>query len=174
MQDFKVLQTNGSGVLSFATPSGGTNTPAFEAVLNATQTASDATDTKIQCGREIYDSDNCYDSTTNYRFTPTTSGKYFVYANLYGSVAAVSRLSQIACTIRKNGTSVAESGVDNRADGFGLGSNVFVGITLSLNGTTDYVEAFGYINDNSNASVDFYGSATESRCRFGAYKLIGA
>ena len=31
---------------------------------------------------EIYDTDNCYDNSTNYRFTPTTAGKYFVYATV--------------------------------------------------------------------------------------------
>lgn len=153
---------------------GGLNmTPAFEAVLNATQTASDAVDTKIEFGREIYDTDNCYDNSTNYRFTPTTAGKYFVYVNLYGGVAAVSRLSQIACQIRKNGTTVADSGIDNRSDGYGLNSYTFVGATIDFNGTTDYVEGFGYINDNSGSSVEFYGSSTASRSRFGAYKLIG-
>jgi len=151
---------------------GGNNTPAFEAVLNAGQTVSDAVSTKIQFGREIYDTDSCYDNSTNYRFTPTTAGKYFVYVNLYGGVAAVSRLSQIACQIRKNGTTVADSGIDNRSDGFGLNSYTFVSATIDFNGTTDYVEGFGYINDNGGSNVEFYGSATSSGCRFGAYKII--
>ena len=63
---------------------GGTNTPAFEAYLSANQTISHDTVTKIQFNTEVYDTDNCYDNSTNYRFTPTTAGKYFVYGNIIG------------------------------------------------------------------------------------------
>ena len=50
------------------------NTPAFEAYLSANQTISHDTVTKIQFNTEVYDTDNCYDNSTNYRFTPTTAG----------------------------------------------------------------------------------------------------
>jgi hypothetical protein len=61
---------------------GGTNTPAFLAYLSANQSVSDATDTKCQFDTEVLDTDNCYDNSTNYRFTPTVAGKYFVYSQI--------------------------------------------------------------------------------------------
>jgi len=167
----QALVTNGSGVLSFAAV-GGAMTPAFEACTNADQSVTSAVSTKIEFGREIYDTASCYDNTTNYRFTPTTAGKYFVYISLYGGVAGVSRLSQFALSLRKNGSSVADAAFDNRSTALGLDMNIFFGTVINFNGSSDYVEGFGYINDTSSANVTFYGSATVSRCRFGAYRII--
>ena len=50
--------------------------PAFEAFLSSNQTVTDNTTTKIQFNSEVFDTDNCYDNSTNYRFTPTVAGKY--------------------------------------------------------------------------------------------------
>ena len=55
------------------------NTPAFHATLSSTQTITNNTFTKLQIDNEIYVTDGCYDNSSNYRFTPTSSGKYFVY-----------------------------------------------------------------------------------------------
>jgi hypothetical protein len=40
-----------------------------------------------------FDTDSCYDNTTNYRFTPTTAGKYFCYGAV--SLGTVSGISQL-------------------------------------------------------------------------------
>ena len=61
---------------------GGNNKPAFQATMSADQTLSDNTLTKIQFNQETFDTDGCYDPTTNYRFTPTTAGKYFFITTL--------------------------------------------------------------------------------------------
>ncbi len=68
--------TIGSGVTLLS------NVPAFEAYLSATTTISDSTATKVQFNTETLDTDNCYDNSTNYRFTPTVAGKYYVYSTL--------------------------------------------------------------------------------------------
>jgi len=57
-----------------------TNAPAFEAQVTSNQTISDNTATKVTFDNEIFDTDGKYDHSTNYRFTPTVAGKYFVYA----------------------------------------------------------------------------------------------
>ena len=54
--------------------------PAFEAYLSSAQIPSNEITTKVQCDTEVFDTDSCYDNSTNYRFTPTVAGKYFVYA----------------------------------------------------------------------------------------------
>jgi hypothetical protein len=162
----KMTRTN------FVAGVGGVMTPAFLAYLSADQSISDAVETKVQVNTEILDTNSCYDNTTNYRFTPTTAGKYFVFGNLIGSVAAVSRLSQIAISFHKNGTNVVESNDDKRSDGFGLGAAIYMSCVLDFNGTTDYVEMFAYINDNGGSNVDVGGNATRQRTIFGAYKII--
>jgi len=149
-------------------------TPAFEAYLSSTQSGvTDATSTKVQFDTEVFDTDGCYDNSTNYRFTPTTAGKYHVYFVFVGAVAGVSRLSQIAGVIRKNGSVYTETAIDNRSDGYGLSSAVTSISTIDMNGSSDYVECYGYVNDNSGSTVNFYGDAAGTRCVFGAARLIG-
>ena len=64
-----------------------TNTPYFEARRSSTQTISDNTNTKIACDVETWDSAGNYDNSTNYRFTPTTAGKYYIYGQAVCSIA---------------------------------------------------------------------------------------
>ena len=65
------LQNNGAAV-------GGTNTPAFLATRSAVQSIANATATKVQFDTELFDTDNTYDNSTNYRFTPGVAGKYVI------------------------------------------------------------------------------------------------
>ena len=58
------------------------NTPNFLARLTSHQTISDDTMTKVQFNTVVYDSDNAYDNSTNYRFQVPSSGKYFYYSTL--------------------------------------------------------------------------------------------
>ncbi len=80
--------TSASGALkkmtraNFVSGVGGANTPAFEAYLSSNQSFSDASYTKVNFNTEIYDTDSDYDNSSNYRFTPTTAGKYLVYSTI--------------------------------------------------------------------------------------------
>ena len=58
--------------------SGMKSTPAFQAYLSDDQTISNATVTKINFNTESFDTDNAYDNSTNYRFTPQVAGKYYI------------------------------------------------------------------------------------------------
>ena len=80
------------------------NTPAFEAYLSSDQVPSNDTETKINFNTENFDTDSCYDNATNYRFTPTTAGKYFVYSKVRFQSASVSQLSDTGLQIYKNGS----------------------------------------------------------------------
>ena len=156
-----------------ATGFGSNNTPAFEAYLSSTQSSvSDATATKVQFNTEVFDTDGCYDNSSNYRFTPTTAGKYYIYFVFIGAVAGVSRLSQIAGQIYKNGSVYTETSIDNRSAGYGLSSAVTSVSTIDMNGSSDYVECYGYVNDDNGGTVNFYGDGAGTRCVFGGYKLI--
>ena len=72
-----LLTSNGSGTIT-TNNIGGQNTPAFSAYLSADQTITDNTFTKIQFNTEVIDSDNTYDNSSNYRFTPGVVGKFII------------------------------------------------------------------------------------------------
>ena len=50
------------------------------AKMSADQTITDNTLTKVQFDTEIFDTDSKYDHSSNYRFTPTVAGTYFLFA----------------------------------------------------------------------------------------------
>ena len=147
---------------------GGANTPAFEAYLNSNQSIPQTTSTKVLFDIERFDTNNAYDNTTNYRFQPTTAGKYFVYSNLNlqctGYVLYVSSQQ-----IRKNGSIYQSSAMvfNNNTQN---SSPMYASSIIDLNGSTDYVEIFAYIEVWSGTSnrVGVENAGTY----FGAYKII--
>ena len=54
------------------------NMPAFSAYATGGQTVATSTYTKLQFNALEFDTANCYDPTTNYRFTPNVAGYYQV------------------------------------------------------------------------------------------------
>ena len=79
--------TNSAGSGNIAIGSGVTllsNVPAFEAYSSAFQGIANNTYVKAQFNTEVFDTDNAYDNSTNYRFTVPTGkgGKYFITAQL--------------------------------------------------------------------------------------------
>ena len=161
--------------INLGADAGGTITarPAFEAHLSATQTVSDAVFTKVQSNTEVFDTDSCYDNSTNYRFTPTVAGKYFVYGKVMTRAGATS-LENGIIEIRKNGSSYVRQQIDlssNRIDN----NCVQASAVIDMNGSSDYVELWGR-TATSGATSEFYGAsgATYKFTGFGAYRLIGA
>jgi hypothetical protein len=160
---------------TFATPSGGVNTPSFEAVLNADQSYTDNTATKVNFSRETFDTDNCYDNSSNFRFLPTTAGKYFVYSLVLIDVTDLTnKLYTTQISIRKNGSTVKK--IDNLYDysassGSGLDlMTAYVYGILNMNGSSDYLEI--YAKGNGNQNGNFRGSSSQDFSYFGAYKII--
>ena len=76
------------------------NGPAFSAYVNVAQSISAATWTKITFQAKSYDTANCYDNTTNYRFTPNVAGYYYMTASAYVSGGTT---AELALTFKKNG-----------------------------------------------------------------------
>jgi len=150
-----------------------TNTPAFEAYLSGHFEVNHATSTKIQFDTERFDTDSCYDNSTNYRFTPTVAGKYLVYTNARLDGRADSNLNLIQYNFKKNGSIYTEAQAYFQ-------TNYIRQITISrtavidMNGSSDYLETFLYMSVLSTGSGNprmVGGSGVESN--FGAYKLIG-
>jgi len=141
-------------------------TPAFEASTSS-QSISNTTVTKITAGTETFDTDSCYDNATNYRFTPTTAGKYFVYTQaFFEEIANVNRLYNPTIRIRKNGSDITNgvlSFISNNAT-YSTAQPITFNCILDMNGSSDYVEAFGYVQVSS-------GTPVIKNARFGAYRI---
>jgi hypothetical protein len=148
-----------------------TNVPAFEAYRSSNQTPSNSTNTKIQFNTEVFDTDNCYDNSTNFRFTPTVAGKYFVYGSLRGDGESQTDLQYIQLEIKKNNSThkviVVEYGSTNDIDN----STITINAVVDMNGSSDYLELFSYLT--SSAQPTILGNSSKPTA-FGAYRIIGA
>ena len=136
------LPNNTGILLSNASVFSGTG-PAFRAGLSSTQNISSATSTKIQFNSETFDTNNNYDNTTNYRFTPTVAGYYEINA-MAQLLATAGNVFFIM--IYKNGSNYQRLGAFYGTAGeFGSSGSALV----YCNGTTDYIEVYAYINGTS-------------------------
>jgi len=135
--------------------------PAFEANLSANQSVSSNTLTKVQANTESFDTDNCYDNSTNYRFTPTVSGKYYVYFQIRLSWTSSNGDSGVT-SIYKNGSEIFTSRINVTSNWYGT-MDTFG--TVDMNGSSDYLEAFGKFDGGGPIFVS--GTST----RFGAYRI---
>lgn len=108
--------------------------PAFSAYGTTTQTIANATQTKVTLSNETFDTNNNFDSTTNYRFTPTVAGYYQVT----GSVAWNLANNYNQAVLFKNG-SIYAIGPNSPTASLAICS---VSTLVYLNGSTDYIELF--------------------------------
>ena len=111
--------------------------PAFSAYQSSAQTLSTTTFTKIQFQTEEFDTASAFDNATNYRFTPLVAGYYQVS----GGISLNGAATTVLVGLYKNGTlykyfSYAYSVATSSAYGSAL---------VYLNGTTDYIELYGYV-----------------------------
>ena len=142
-------------------------TPAFRAQLSSAQSISDATYVKVQVDSEDFDTDNCYDNSSNYRFTPNVAGKYFVYAGIASYGGATDSLLETNPRIRKNGSNVVGASTSFvSASKFHVATE-YMSVVVTMNGSSDYVELFQYADSTSSPNVQASGLTY-----FGAYKLI--
>jgi hypothetical protein len=148
------------------------NTPAFAAYKSsADQSLSGGGDVKIQYNVEIFDSDSCYDNSSNYRFTPNVAGKYFFQASAYVDQNGGSGYLQIAgIKIKKNGSTVAKQRSDYRSEQIRTQTQQ-ISVVADMNGTSDYVEAFAHAEVAAPASGQLR-QETQEGSNFMGFKLI--
>ena len=136
---------------------GGVNTPSFHAYRSADwNSVPDNTWGKIPINVEEWDTDNAYDTST-YRFTPQVAGKYYIYASCNNGASLTSQYT----AIYKNGSESALGQADA-----GAGSIINVSRIVELNGSSDYVEAYVFMQGTASASMGQF------RTFFGGYKII--
>lgn len=147
-----VIAGDASGTVTVAVPAvAGTNTvtiaaqtgtlnaagPAFSAYLASNQSISNGTYTKVTFDTEEFDTNNNFASS---RFTPTVAGYYQING---GISAGTSVITAAVVKIYKNGSAYKA--------GTAIGGTTFTffGLSVSsiiyLNGSTDYVELYGYV-----------------------------
>jgi hypothetical protein len=122
------------------------NTPYFYAKRSGNQALTDAVTTKITFGDEVYDSDGCYDPTTNHRFTPTTAGKYFISSSASFDAGGIDRFHAIYYYIKKNGSTLASVYADDYDNFLGYAKPVTLTAIVDMNGTSDYIEMYANFN----------------------------
>ena len=131
-------------ILTTATAGVPVNGPAFSAYANATQTVSSNVYTKIALQAEDFDTNSCFDSTTNYRFTPTVAGYYQVNGIL--RLNGTSTTVQTSLIIYKNGSANTDVIDTNPSAALNISGYTIVGNSniIYMNGSTDYLELYGY------------------------------
>jgi hypothetical protein len=122
------------------------NMPAFSATNNATQTLTNAVSTKVALQVETFDTNSCFDSTTNYRFTPNVAGYYQINAIVYMYATGTSKSMSYTTSIYKNGSMYLRQAIYLPA----LQTQDYSGVVTDViyfNGSTDYVELYANITD---------------------------
>jgi hypothetical protein len=121
------------------------NGPSFSAQTSTTRSISSATWTKMILNTENWDTANCYDNATNYRFTPNVAGYYQVNIAVDGGTST--NQTQLVVSIYRNG-SIYRAG-SNVVTAAGVSYAAVVSALVYLNGSTDYIEAYTYIGASS-------------------------
>jgi len=160
------LQTNGSGVLSFAS-AGGDNRPYFAATAASSGTLTDNTWVKVQFTGEKVDSDGKYDA-SNAKFTPTVAGWYVCSIRVLFYNGTDDMRSQSNVAFYKNGSNEG----NNNSNSYRNGGGLFYFTTpqktaLIYLDDNDYLEGYARPNAVDNGTA-YDGSA----CEFSAWKLI--
>ena len=151
---------------------GGTNTPAFFAYLGSNQDISDDTWTKVSINTEEYDTAGNFDNSSNYRFTPTTAGKYFFYATVCLKSGSDNKIRSCGMAFYKNGSALY-GGTNDVGNEQSTSEQTTISASFTMNGSSDYVELYGRIDVASGIGqfLSNYQSANRTTY-FGAYKIL--
>ena len=141
---------------------GATAAPAFSVSSTALVSSAASTFTKITYDTEDFDTNSNFASS---RFTPTVAGYYqFNVSIAFGGLVVVGAFSFV--TLYKNGSRFLDGNLAAQISGITTFNSVS-GI-IYLNGSTDYVEVYGYQNagtqniGSGQSSVKFTGAMIRS------------
>ena len=126
------------------------NGPAFSAYrATSQQSFTSGVWSKVFFNAESYDTANCYDSTTNYRFTPNVAGYYSVNVSVNYSMGTASTLG---LSVYKNGSAFRYGPVFQAT--INSSTTINAHYIVYLNGSTDYIEGYTYSNGTSPLIVN--------------------
>lgn len=144
-------RANGWSVVGFAGPF-------FQASCGVAQNIAAATHTKVQMSTEEVDSAGCYDNATNYRYTPNVAGWYLVHAAIQFN--STSDHHQCLIELYRNGSLFKTSA--NTPSGTTYSVSTSISCLMYFNGSTDYVEAYGYQNVSGSPTIPLSGSVAHN------------
>ena len=161
--DGQVLTSAGAdAVPAFEAAASGTNTPSF-LVRNPSNTEiADATYVKIQLQTEVFDTDTCYDNSSNYRFTPDVAGKYFFFGAT--QTQETEDYNDAFTMIYKNGSQAFFSNSPH----LHYHTNQVSGV-IDMNGSSDYVELYMHNNTGGGTTTITTSAGTTY---FGGFRLL--
>jgi hypothetical protein len=163
-----VISGDTSGAITLAAPAvSGTNTatlpaatgtvmvsgnmPAFSATCNSTTTIGTGAQVKIILPVENFDTASCYNNTgstvgsiPSYSFLPNVAGYYQVNGSIQISGTTAGQV-----LLYKNGSIVIGGTYSGVA---GTGSSTVMSYLVYLNGTTDYISMYGYVDAGTTAA----------------------
>jgi len=155
---------------------GQTNKPAFHATNSATQDLNSGSYTKVAFNTETYDEGGVYDHSSNYRFTPAETGKFFIYY----------RLGLISSSSAENKYPYLQYGrlYQDGSQSDALGQLLIKRETANYNFQEVYLHAGGVVNVTSTSTYfELYALSTNAAgaadtdvntgSYFGAFKLAG-
>ena len=145
------------------------NTPSFAAYGSSSgQTLSDNTDTKVEFGTEVYDTDSAFASN---KFTVPSgkAGKYFFNVNLFYEGRVENDYRRFQASFRKNGGALSlpnslqlvRENYSNVMRANGVSFSIILDLAVS-----DYVEVYALQDNNAD------GSRQLEQAYFQGYKII--
>ena len=165
-----ITTPTGSG--SITIPSGvamtGHSSPAFLAYVGSTQNPADSTNTTVQFDTEVFDTNNCFDTST-YTFTPTVAGKYYLYTNIrVDTDSGTHSLIQIQGRIRKNDSNCANYLLSSYNASYFNANNIIIVTTVEANGASDAFKCDVYLDRDAGTNRVFSG---QHQSYFGGYRI---
>jgi hypothetical protein len=116
--------------------------------MGANQVVSNTTQTKLVFDTERFDTASCFNTAT-YRFTPTVAGYYNIIA--VASMSETTASSRMVVSIFKNGTNYITG--NSAAAGAATFPSSTASSLVNFNGTTDYVEAYVYVDAGAPKTI---------------------
>jgi hypothetical protein len=177
-----ITTSSGSGTITIPSGvslSGGVaNTPSFMAYNGSAYSISNATLVKARLNTEAYDTDNAFDSSTNYRFT-VPSGAAGKYAISYGTEARSTGndIYVSEAYLYKNGSQVAAADINNNTLSVAGHRSLIITRSICIElAVGDYLEVYAYVAcDSPPTNFPQLESASNTQNTFmSGYKLIGA
>ena len=154
------LTATTAGVASWATV-GGDSTPYFYASRTGSQAGGGSGAwVKYEGDDEIIDTNGDYDDSTNYRFTPSVAGKYYIAFS--GCIGSSTNAQRYLFALYRNGSQYHNSRVSVMAGMSGQEIGGVAQAILTFNGSSDYVEAYAFVEAGASSSgfisyTAFYG-----------------
>ena len=134
--------------------------PAFSVYLSADQSISASTFTKVLLDTKVFDAENSFDL-ANSKFLPSVAGYYCFNGFICNSNGA--NVSRQITSFFKNGSEYARS-ADITQTSTAYTTRSGGSVLIYLNGSTDYVELYGYQTGSSTA---FLGADNRKTVRQG-------